>query len=222
MAQIIKDKTASNKCYQVSHGFDKPCGSDDHLCPIKIIKDTLEPVCIEHIHRDSQGNKRYVEVHGHPLLDDDGQLKSVIEYALDITPRKTMEIELKENQKTLEEFMLAIEQSASTIVMTDIKGRIYYANPRFEITTGYSVEEAMGKNPKILKSGKTSQEAYKKLWRTIASGDIWRGEFYNRRKDGSYYWESATISPIKDSQGIISGYLAVKEDITEKRKPLKP
>ena len=221
MAQVMDDKKESIKCYQVSHGFDAPCGSDNHACPVKIVKETLKPAFVEHIHKDSKGNIKYVEVHGYPLFDPQGNLKSVIEYVIDITSRKNMEIDLKENQKKLQQFMHAIEQSASTIVMTDIKGRIYYANPSFEITTGYSVEEARGKNPRILKSGRTSEEAYKKLWETISSGNIWTGEFYNRKKDGSYYWESAKISPIKDSQGIITGYMAVKEDITEKKEALE-
>jgi hypothetical protein len=111
----------------------------------------------------------------------------------------------------------AVEQSASTIVITDLSGNIEYANPAFEKTTGYSRAEALGKNPSVLKSGKQDKEFYRELWETISSKKIWRGEFHNRRKDGSLYWESATISPVVNARGEIIHFLAIKEDITERK-----
>ncbi len=112
----------------------------------------------------------------------------------------------------------AIEQSSSTIIITDEKGCIEYANPRFIQLTGYSLEEAIGENPRFLKSGKTSSEVYKELWETLASGKEWRGEFCNRKKKGEFYWESASISPVKNAEGIITNFIAIKDDITEKKK----
>ncbi len=116
--------------------------------------------------------------------------------------------------KRLEE---AVMQSANTIVITDLEGNIIFANPRFEETTGYSFEEAYMKNPRILKSGDQPNWYYKELWETISGGKVWKGEFKNKNKQGGYYWESATITPIKDAEGNLLEYLAIKEDITERK-----
>ncbi|MEI8310793.1 MAG: PAS domain S-box protein [Verrucomicrobiota bacterium] len=102
----------------------------------------------------------------------------------------------------------------SAIVVTDPCGVIKYVNPAFEKVTGYSVGEALGKNPRILKSGNQKPEVYEDLWRTISSGGTWSGRLQNRRKDGSLYWESATIAPLCDGKGKILHYIAVKENVT--------
>ncbi|MCW9033427.1 MAG: PAS domain S-box protein [Rhodospirillales bacterium] len=112
----------------------------------------------------------------------------------------------------------AVEQSPVTVVITDEKGDIEYVNPKFEATTGYSFEEVKGKNPRILSSGEKTAEEYKDLWETITSGKEWHGEFHNKHKNGSLYWETASISPIKTPDGSITNYLAVKEDITATKK----
>ncbi len=122
------------------------------------------------------------------------------------------------SQEELLKFSKAIEQSGSSILITDINGTIEYVNPKFIETTGYTAEEAIGKNPRILKSGHTSEEVYRDLWETILSGKEWHGEFHNRAKDGSEYWELATISPIQDTNGKITNFLSVKENITEHKK----
>ena len=109
----------------------------------------------------------------------------------------------------------AVEQSPATVVITDLEGRIEYVNPKFTETTGYTLNEALGQNPRILKSGETASEEYKHLWETIVSGHEWRGEFHNKRKDGTLYWEFASISPIRDIDGQITHFLAVKENITQ-------
>ncbi|KAB0663540.1 response regulator [Oryzomonas japonica] len=112
----------------------------------------------------------------------------------------------------------AVEQSPSTVLITDERGEIEYANPKFFELTGYSPDEVMGKNPRILKSGDMSPAFYDALWRTITSGKEWYGEFLNRKKNGELYWESAAISPVIDETGAITNYVAVKEDITARKR----
>ena len=111
----------------------------------------------------------------------------------------------------------AVEQSSATVVITNTDGAIEYVNPSFERTTGYSREEAIGQNPRILKSGETPPEEYVQMWATITSGSSWTGEFHNRRRDGSLYWEAATIAPIRDKAGTTTHFLAVKDDITDRK-----
>jgi len=120
-----------------------------------------------------------------------------------------------EQSKRLALLNLAVEHAASTIVITAADGTIVYANPTFEVTTGYKLSEVIGKNIKMMKSGKQNRLFYNDLWATITAGETWRGRFHNRRKDGTYYWESAVISPFFDSQKNLTHYVAVKENITE-------
>ena len=108
----------------------------------------------------------------------------------------------------------AVEQSPTSIVVTDLLARIEYVNHCFEERTGYRAEEAIGKNPRVLKSGKTEPKIYLNLWETLLRGEIWRGQFVNKRKDGCEYIEQATIAPVRDASGNIAHYVAVKEDIT--------
>ncbi|MHB9024506.1 MAG: PAS domain-containing sensor histidine kinase [Armatimonadota bacterium] len=121
------------------------------------------------------------------------------------------------DKETLRHFLRAVEQSPTTIIITDTRGRIEYANPKLTELSGYTFEEVRGKTPGIFKSGETSPEEYATLWRTIKAGDEWRGEFHNRKKNGELYWEAASISPLRNAQGEITHYLAIKEDITERK-----
>jgi PAS domain S-box-containing protein len=111
--------------------------------------------------------------------------------------------------------MHALEYSPATIIITDTDGKIVYANPKLTETTGYTVEEVIGQTPRVLKSGETAPAEYGRLWKTIMGGKEWRGTFHNRRKDGSLYWERASISPVYDADGRIAHFMAVKEDITD-------
>lgn len=129
----------------------------------------------------------------------------------DITDRKFAEEELKKLNS-------AIDQSPVSVVMTDIEGNIFYVNPYFTEVTGYTSEEAIGQNPRVLKSGKHPIDFYKELWDTILSGKTWEGEFINKKKNGDEYWEMATISPVFSKEMNITGFIAVKSDITEKKK----
>jgi hypothetical protein len=112
---------------------------------------------------------------------------------------------------------LAVEQSPNIIIITNLRGEIDYTNPAFEELTGYTREEVYGKRTSMLKSGKTSDDTYKDLWETISRGDTWRGEFCNRKKNGEFYWELASIRPVRNKDGEFINYLAIKEDITERK-----
>ncbi|MDH7553522.1 MAG: SpoIIE family protein phosphatase [Spirochaetota bacterium] len=111
----------------------------------------------------------------------------------------------------------AIEQSPASIVITDTTGIIQYVNPKFEAITGYTFDEAVGKNPRILKSGFQSLEFYQHMWHTILRGEVWDGIFHNKRKDGSFFWEHCVIAPVVDEKGNVTHFVAIKEDITEKK-----
>jgi len=118
--------------------------------------------------------------------------------------------------ESLRKFSYAIEQSPSLVVITDTLGCIEYVNPKFTRVTGYTLNEVLGKNPRILKSGEMPASEYRQLWQTITAGEEWRGLFHNKKKDGELYWESASISAIKNKAGEITHFVAVKEDITQR------
>lgn len=111
----------------------------------------------------------------------------------------------------------AVEQSSATVIITDTDGMIEYVNSAFEHTSGYTRQEAIGKTPRILRSEETPDAHYKDLWHTILAGKSWTGEFHNKRKDGSLYWEAATIAPVRNVSGQITNFLAVKDSITERK-----
>ena len=126
-------------------------------------------------------------------------------------------IKSKRIEEELRKLSRAVEQSPASIVITDTTGAIEYVNSKFIQITGYSLEEVKGKNPRVLKSGETPAEEYTQLWSTITSGGEWRGEFHNKKKNGDLYWEFAVISPITNTHGNVTHFLAVKEDITERK-----
>ena len=122
-----------------------------------------------------------------------------------------------EIHEELRKLSRAVEQSASAILITDAKGEIEYVNPQFTEMTGYAPAEVLGQNPRFLKSGEMPPEEYQELWETITAGREWRGEFHNQRKNGELYWDYSTISPILDAQGVVTHFVAVKEDITDRK-----
>jgi len=141
------------------------------------------------------------------LIELDGR-PCALAATIDITERKQFE-------QRLNTLATAIEQAGEQIVITDLDGVIQYCNPAFEKITGYSKEEAVGANPRILKSGTHTAEFYSNLWATIKKGAVWTGHLFNKKKDGSLYEEDATISPIRDAAGNMSGFVAVKRDVTQ-------
>ena len=127
-------------------------------------------------------------------------------------------LQRKKDEEEIALLSKSIAQSPVSIVITDTSGKIEYVNPKFTQVTGYSSEEVIGKNPNILKSGTQSQEVYNTLWDTIRIGKQWTGELHNRKKNGGFFWEFASISPIVDNSGKVHHFLAVKEDITERKR----
>jgi PAS domain S-box-containing protein len=140
---------------------------------------------------------------------------SLLEIFEEIGKQLGIVIARKQSEKELEKLATAVEQSPATVIITDLHGNIEYANPKFTELTGYTLEEVMGKNPRLLKSGKHSPLFYKKLWQTILAGRSWHGTFCNRDKTGTVYWERASISPVRTPQGNITHFVAVKENITQ-------
>ncbi len=136
--------------------------------------------------------------------------KCLLSVTRDITERKVAENQLRK-------LSMAVEQSSDSVVITDLGGKIEYVNETFVLNTGYSREEALGKNPRVLQSGRTPAQTYASLWDAMTEGRSWSGEFYNQRKDGSHYIEWAVISPIRQADGRITHYVAVKSDITARK-----
>ncbi len=144
------------------------------------------------------------------LLREGKYIKGFQAVARDITEQKHM-------QTSLRKLSTAIEQSPVSIIITDREGVIEYINPKFTEVTGYSREEVLGRNPRILKSGSTPPETYEAMWKKLLTGETWRGEFRNKRRDGTFYYEETAISPMLGEKGVITHFLAVKEDITDRR-----
>jgi PAS domain S-box-containing protein len=165
---------------------------------------------VEKRYRHKNGQVVWGRVTASLVRDQQERPLFVVGMIEDISERKRAEEELHKLSR-------AVEQSASIVVITDTQGYIEYANPQFAKTTGYTLEEAIGQHTRILKSGHTSPAEYEQLWQTITAGKEWRGEFCNKKKNGELYWEAASLSPIKNAQGVITNFLAVKEDITERK-----
>lgn len=123
--------------------------------------------------------------------------------------------ERKRAEDELKKLYRAVEQSPATVVITDVDGKIQYVNPRFSLLTGYSYEEAIGKNPSIMNSGTQPKKFYEDMWNTIIAGREWYGQFCNKKKNGDIYWEWASISPVRNEHGKVTNFVAVKEDITQ-------
>ncbi|MDD2806388.1 MAG: PAS domain S-box protein [Elusimicrobiales bacterium] len=182
----------------------KRCGLFDDSVPKPIS-------CAECTVRTKHGLIKIISKNAELLREADGKVIGGIESFEDITERRLAEGQLKL-------LSVAAEQSPSSLVITDTKGRIEYVNPKFCKVTGYTAEEAVGLNMRVFRSGQTPSGVYKELWETILAGGTWRGELLNKKKKGESFWESVSISGIKDEHGKIYKFIAIKEDITERKK----
>ena len=161
--------------------------------------------------RTRSNEERILHTKKIPILDENGVPQYLLGISEDITERKQAE-------ESIRKLSQAVEQSPVSIVITDVKGRIEFVNAKFTQITGYTFAEALGQNPRILKFGETPAEEYERLWKTISSGGVWQGEFHNRKKNGNLFWEQAIIAPIRNENEVITHYVAVKEDITARKK----
>ena len=170
-----------------------------------------EPFDLDYpIIRQSDGVPRWVHGQGVLQWDADGKPVALMGTIQDITERRLAERHLKKIQ-------MAVEQSPLSIVITDAAGIIEYVNPTFVEVTGYTAEEALGQNPRLLKSPNTPPEVYRDLWETLLQGYVWKGRLENRKKDGTLFHERATLAPVLDEDGVVTHYIALKEDITQAR-----
>lgn len=165
----------------------------------------------ETIHRTLNGHTLHVALNLVVAPGYEGTWAKVFVSMRDMTRSRMAEEELRKLSR-------AVEQSASVVIITDLEGYIEYVNPKFTEVTGYTQQEIIGQTPRLLKSGTTPSEEYARLWATISAGGEWRGELQNKKKSGELYWIAASISPVKDSQGRITHYLGIQEDITENKR----
>lgn len=156
------------------------------------------------------GEIRWIRNESKSIADETGRAIRLDGISYDITERRKAEKEIRRLSE-------AVEQSPVSVVIADLEAKIEYVNKAFEETTGYTFAEVIHQNPKIIQSGLTPKETYKDFWDTIKSGRIWKGEFLNKRKNGELFWENEIITPILDKNNRVINYLAIKQDITEKK-----
>ncbi|MDD5141433.1 MAG: PAS domain S-box protein [Verrucomicrobiales bacterium] len=156
------------------------------------------------------GTQRWIASRGRMQTDSIGKSFRMFGVAVEITGRKR-------DEEKMRQLSLAVEQSPVSVVITDLQGKITYVNRKFSEVSGYSSAESLGQNPRFLKSGELPPSTYKELWDCITSGCTWSGDLHNRKKNGELHWERAVISPVRDAGGKITHFVAVKEDITERK-----
>ncbi|MCM0081432.1 PAS domain S-box protein [Geomonas sp. Red32] len=179
-------------------------------CPISQALHDGRPHHGEELFWRKDGSSFTVEFISTPIREE-GELVGCVVVYRDTTERNLVEEQLLKLSQ-------AVVQSPISIMITDTTGKIEYVNPKFIQTTGFQSSDVLGENPRVLKSDKTAPELYRDLWDTITAGKVWSGDIFNRRKDGETYWEHATIFPIRNSAGIISHYMAFKENMTERKR----
>lgn len=202
---VLPEEIIGKKCCEIVH----KSGSSKDDCPFVRMCNSKKREQTE-----VQNEGRYYLITIDPIFNEQGVLEFAVHTISDITLRKKTESDLRLLGK-------AVEYSGVSIMITDLNGNLVYVNPGFTRITGYNAEEVIGENPRILKSGKQSGEFYKNLWDTILSGKTWEGELVNKKKNGELYWEKAVISPITDTEGKITHFVGVKEDITDREKMIE-
>ncbi|MBN2636280.1 MAG: PAS domain S-box protein [Prolixibacteraceae bacterium] len=223
IARVSGEIISCNKTFLDLFGFEKKSDAENfkitnlykepadrkQIIHLLTQKRKLENYEVEFVSRD--GKTIFALVNAIGIFDKNNKLERIRGYVVDISEQKRVEKEILKLSR-------AIEQSPASVIITDLKGNIEYANPKALAITGYSKEEIIGQNLRILNSGEKQKSEYKQLWETISSGREWFGEFHSKKKNGELYWESASISPVFNEKQEIINYLAVKEDITERKK----
>jgi two-component system sensor histidine kinase/response regulator len=183
------------------------------------------PLQVEFRYKRPDGASRWLSVNAKANHTADGEVSGLTGTLRDITDRRSLELGLLQREadlhavvEQLRKVSLAVEQSPSGIIITDLEGAIEYGNHAFERMTGWSMSEIRGKNPRVLKSEKTPASTHTELWAALRAGRVWEGEFINRRRSGEEFVVRAIISPIRDHDGTITHYLAIKEDITQQKR----
>lgn len=216
----------------LSAGFEPITGyKTEDLIDNKVIsfEDLIHPDDREYVREEvmkALDNKRSFEIQ-YRIIHKNGNIIHVGEKGMGVTDLDDGSVFIEGFINDMSSFIIAekeiqklntvVRQSLSQIVITDAEGTVEYVNPKFTETTGYSSDEAIGQKSNILKSGKQSEEVYADLWDTISDGKIWRGEFQNCKKNGEFYWEDATISPIVDDEGNVTNYFKIANDITTEK-----
>ncbi len=181
--------------------------------PLRVSDEVIGVLGLAFIEKGITFNQDQIEI-----LEQFGELAALALVNAHLVEESQRELAVRKSaEERLRKLSIAVEQNPASIIITDTRGTIEYVNPHFTRLTGYRPEEAIGENPRILKTGETSSADYRQLWETILSGKEWRGEFHNRKKDGELYWEQAHISPIRDESLTITHFIAIKEDITERK-----
>ena len=204
MRQTLEQTLCAASVPVASQALGKTIAAMKAGLPFIAFRGELEQPC-------KDGSTVWTDVSTSALRDEAGQFIGILGVSRDITERRAAEEQLRKTS-------LALEQSPESIVMTNVRAEIEYVNAAFLQATGYSREEVIGQNPRLLHSGRTGPETYAAMWSTLSAGRPWKGEFFNRRKDGSEYTEFAIITPLRQADGSITHYVAVKEDITEKKR----
>ena len=163
--------------------------------------------------KSDDGTVRWLFGNAAPEREDDGSILWH-GFIMDITERR-------QSEEMLRKLSIAVEQSPASVVITDLQANIEYVNPQFTRVSGYTADEVIGKNPRILQSRQTGDDTYRDMWKTLVKGQPWRGELVNRHKNGAVYWEESHIAPVKNAEGRVTHYVAVKTDITERIKTEK-
>ncbi len=200
---LPRNEIIGQRCFSFFRGSKEPC----QACPLHSTKKNSLP-CSREVYHKKMGKTFLVSAA--PVFDEQGEFEYIIHVAKDISKFKKLE----EDRVRL---AAAINQAAETVVITDEKGNIQYVNPAFEKLTGYSREEAIGQNPRILKSDEHDRKFYQSMWNKLFRGEVWKGHLINKRKNGSLFEEEATISPVKNNEGQITNFVAVKRDVTRER-----
>ncbi|MGM0554094.1 MAG: sensor domain-containing diguanylate cyclase [Pseudomonadota bacterium] len=197
-------------CYALTHARDTPCDGR-HPCPLQSVLETGRPAMTEHVHFDADRQPFPVEVHGEPMFDEAGELRYMMEYSLEISDRRDLEQKLRRAA-------MVIDQSAEGILITDPDQSILEVNPSFTAITGYPAAEVIGRTPRLLRSGEHDEAFYATLWDTLNRDGYWKGEIWNRYRDGRIVPQWESIFAIRNTEGDIANYVAIFHEISEQKR----